>query len=221
MTTEQARAMLLKHDDALRGGPDDERDNLLANLRPYECVKGRHLAEIVAALHTLAPELASGPSMDRGAIHSTWDLCRTARIWTRGPREPMFHGSQFIPPDRKRLLDDWIDEIEAIAINLARSPGLEGWLTFAGVSWLILKHQLRAEAACLVPLLVEVLEGNLANESRSADAGDAVYACQALASIGPPARDSIGLLRRLAEETRFEELRSAADHAITQIDFDG
>ncbi len=129
----------------------------------------------------------------------------------------MFHGKDFIPPDRKSMLDDWIKEIESIILLLTRNPDPENWSRFAGVSWYVSKHRLQSEAECLIPAFVEFLEGYLANQADYFDPSEAIYTCQALASIGPTAVDAMTILRRIEAETRFDELKLAAAEALAVI----
>src|SRR3954469_770712 len=94
LTTVEARQTLLRHSE---GAPADTPTTLLETLRPYRGIRDEHYLEILHALATLAPELRTAGAVDREVVHSVWELCRTARAWTRAPPEPMFDGPQFIP----------------------------------------------------------------------------------------------------------------------------
>src|SRR4051812_7634805 len=138
------KALLRRHCDS---GPED--DTLLGWLRPYRGLERRHLTEILHALLVAAPALSEPASVDRGLVHSLWDLCRTARAWTRGPHEPMFHGPRFIAPAEKRLLDSWIDEIESTSLSLLR--GQPAQFALLGLPWYVVEWGLGSRAAFLVP----------------------------------------------------------------------
>lgn len=161
MNVAEAKAVLLRQCD---GGRED--DTLLWCLCPYTGGERRHLLQILQALTVVAPEL-NGPQLDRDLVRAIWDLCRTIRNWTRQ-----------IPLEAKKSLDEWTDEFEAITLHLLR--GQPAVLAFGGVADLILEHRLGAEAAFLVPLLVEQLQ--------LGESSDNEIICHALESIGLVAR---------------------------------
>ena len=199
-----AKVVLLRHRD---GGAD----TLLGWLRPYRGLDSRHLVEILQALLAAAPAL-NGPVADRELVYALWDLCRTARNWTRGPPDPNFHGRHFIPPDDKRRLDGWIDEIEAVTLHLL--AGQPASVAFLGLPWNVLEWELGPRAAFLVPLFREMLREYAADES---DGEDEVVLCRALASMGPAAAAAVPEVAAAAERSRYPEVRAAAGEALRAI----
>ena len=219
MTPAEARQTLLRH---AVGAPAETPTTLLESLRPYRGVQVEHLLEILHALVVVAPGLHGGDAVDREVVHSLWELCRTARAWTRGPHEPEFHGLRFIPPDEKATLDRWIGEIEHATLLLLR--GEEEWLAFLGIPWLLTPHRLAARATFLAPLFEEALRQTHEDEADSGvcDPDDGELLCQSLAEMGAAAASALPLLRRVHSDTRFPTVRAAASEAIEALErFEG
>ena len=207
MTRPEATATLHRHFDA---GPGD--DTLLSWLRPYRGVEERHIVEILEALWVLAPTLCEPAAVDRGLVHMLWGLCRTARAWTRGPHEPMFHGRLFIAPADKSRLDSWIDEIESITLNLL--AGLRPVVAFGGMAWYAVAWGLGPKAAFLVPLFQESLREYLADGCID----DIINVCHVLGSIGPAARVTVPLIIEVRDTSDNDEARAAATQAIQALE---
>ena len=203
MTVPEATAIIRRHIDNDLGD-----DTLLGWLRPYRGVEQRHLVELLEALWVLAPSLSESAIVDRVVVHDFWELCRSARNWTRGPHEPMFHGRLFIAPADKSRLDSWIDEIESITLKLL--AGLPPATAFGGMAWYAVAWGLGPQAAFLVPLLKESLPEYLANGC----VDDTVNVCQALGAIGPAARGAVPLLIAVRDTSGDAEARAAASAAL-------
>ena len=196
--------MLLRH---VAGEPED--DTILGCLRPYRGVNDRHLAEILHALLVAAPGLNGPTEVDRGLVHAIWELCRTVRAWTRGPREPMFHGLQFITPAEKRRLDSWTEQVESITLSLLRGSPIS--MAFFGLPWYVVEWGLGPQATFLAPLFTEMLKG-LGEEASDDD--DKINLCRALASMGSAARGASAIIRTAGERSRHPEVREAAAEAL-------
>ena len=207
MTVPEATATIRRHFETDHGG-----DTLLCWLRPYRGVEQRHHVEILEALWVLAPTLSEPAAVDRELIHRLWGLCRTARAWTRGPHEPMFHGRLFIPPAEKSRLDSWIDEIESITLNLL--AGLRPALAFGGMAWYAVAWGLGPQAAFLVPLFQE----SLREHTPDGCVDDVINLCHALGSIGPAARGAVPLLIEVRDTTADAEARAAAVGALLALE---
>ncbi len=206
MTLPEAQATLRRHVDNDLGD-----DTLLGWLRPHRGVEQRHLVEILEALWTLAPTLSEPATVDRVVVHDFWELCRTARAWTRGPHEPMFHGRQFIAPADKARLDSWIDEIESITLLLL--GGLSPAQAFGGMAWYVVAWGLGPQAAFLVPPFCDSLREDLADGAPE----DVVNVCHALGSIGPAARVAVPLLIEVRDTSDNAEARAAAIGALQAV----
>lgn len=206
MTVPEATAIIRRHIDNDLGD-----DTLLGWLRPYRGVEQRHLVELLEALWVLAPSLSESAIVDRVVVHDFWELCRSARNWTRGPHEPMFHGRLFIAPADKSRLDSWIDEIESITLKLL--AGLPPATAFGGMAWYAVAWGLGPQAAFLVPLFRESLPEYLADGC----VDDTIYVCQALGAIGPAARGAVPLLIEVRDTSGNAEARAAASAAIRAL----
>lgn len=215
MTQAEAKSTLLRHAE---GAPAETPATLLESLRPYRGIRVEHFLEILQALVVIAPALRSDPTVDREVVHAIWELCRTARDWTRGPHEPMFHGREFIPASEKKALDEWVDAFESITLYLLR--GEDESLAFMGVPWLVARHRLAPRATFLAPLFIESLRQLHEDESDSGvlepDDGEAL--CQLLAEMGSAAKGTIPVLRQVQSNTRFAALRAAAAGALRALE---
>lgn len=197
---------MLRHLECM---PED--DTLLGWLRPYRGVQDRHLTEILHALLVVAPELNGPAAVDRGLVHAVWELCRTARAWTLGPHEPMFHGRQFIAAAEKRRLDDWVDQVEKITLSLLRGSPVS--LAFFGLPWYIVEWGFGPEAAFLAPLFTGMLQ-ELAGQGAD---DDEINLCRALGSMGPTARAAATPIRIVIDRSTSPEARAAAIAALQAI----
>lgn len=173
-----------------------------------------HFLEILHALVVLAPELNCRDKVDREVVHTLWYLCRAARAWTRGPREPMFHGPCFISPAEKKILDEWIDKIEAITLDLLR--GHEVWSAFLGMPWYVLQYRLGAKAAFLKEVFAEALR-MLQKEESQMSVDDEVMICEVFGAMGARAKSVVPLLMELQSRTNFDVVRSAVVKALDCI----
>jgi hypothetical protein len=208
MEIEDAVRVLRKHN----GEFDGESDTLLNNLRPYSGIDKRHFSEIVKALYFAAP-LLNSKQVDRDLVHTIWDLTRSARLWTRGPREPMFHGRNFISDDDKKTLDRWIDEIESITLYLLR--GFEDWEAISGLAEELNHHDSLVDTSWLVTPFMKSLDYHLNMENHGGLGDDEEILCDALVKIGPTALPAIPVLQRVASGTKHEHVKSAAEKAIS------
>lgn len=211
MNLHDAKRTLRKHYAEL----PEEQDNLLGRLRPYSGLDPKHFTEILQALLALAPTLSAESRVDCETVHVIWDLCRSARKWTEGPHEPMFHGKDFISPSDKETLDRWVDEIESITLDLLR--GLPVWQTFSGLAEQINHYNLVAEPQFLAPVFTEALQNQLCEEQTIIVADEEVCLCNALAAIGPPAQQCVPLLQQLKDVSPFDEVKQAAQRALDTI----
>lgn len=207
MNTDEAVHTLRRHNGEL----EDETDTFLDSLRPYSGIKSSHFTEIVKALYFAAPRLNT-PQADRDLIHTIWDLTRCARLWTRGPHEPMFHGREFISPSEKQSLDHWIFTIESITLYLLR--GFAGWEAIDGLSEEINIHDSITETDWLVQPFMKSLEYHLEMEKEGGFGDDAESLCKAFVKIGPAAQTAIPVLGKVASKTRFPNVKSEAETAI-------
>ncbi len=204
MDSSGAKAVLLRH---LECGPED--DTILSALRPYRGVKDDHLVEVLHALLTAAPQLNGPTEVDRVLVHAIWELCRTVRAWTRGPHEPMFHGRQFVPPEEKRRLESWTDEVESITLSLLRGSSVA--MAFFGLPWYVVDWGVGPQTAFLAPLFTEMLQELTKEES---DDDDKVNLCRALGSMGPAARGAAAVIRTVGERSTHPEVRAAVAEAL-------
>ena len=210
MDTNDAIQILRKHNGEL----DDETDTLLNNLRPYIGINRAHFSEIVEALFFAAP-LLNTPEIHRDLVHTIWDLTRSARLWTCGPREPMFHGRDFISDEDKQTLDRWIYEIESITLYLLR--GFEDWEAISGLAEEINIHDSILEPSWLVQPFMTSLQYHLNLENDGGFGGDEEILCNALVKIGPAALPAVPLLKRVASATKYPDVKLAADNAISAL----
>lgn len=206
-----AKRTLLRHAE---GAPSEAPDTLLTSLRPFRGIQEQHFLEILHAIVILAPKLNCQAQVDREVVHAIWDLCRTARAWTRGPREPMFHGPRFIPPDKKKVLDEWIDTIESITLDLLR--GQEVWLAFLGMPWYVLRYRFGVKAAFLTEIFVEALR-ELQKEETASSIDDEVMICEVFGAMGAAAKNVVPALRDLQAHTKLDAVRSAVIKALQSI----
>jgi hypothetical protein len=207
MDSAEAKAVLLRHQ-----GGEPEEDTILGWLRPYRGVNDRHLAEILHALLVAAPCLNGPTEIDRGLVHAIWELCRTVRAWTQGPREPMFHGLRFISPAEKRRLDSWTDQVESITLLLLRGRAIS--MAFFGLPWYVVEWGLGPHAAFLAPLFTEMLQ-ELGEEESNDD--DKINLCRALASMGSAARGAAAVIHTVGERATHSEVKGAAAEALRAI----
>ena len=165
------------------GDLEDEPDNLLDGLRPYSGIKQSHFSEIVHALLVVAPLLNSKDEVDRKLVHTIWDLTRSARLRTIGPREPMFHGKNFISESDKRTLDRWIDQIEDLTLRLLN--GLPAWYVFSDVANEINIHNGIVDPTFPLSSFCQALQYHLEQEGQGGMGDDSEMLCEALGNIGP------------------------------------
>ncbi len=210
MNTDEAFRVLRKHNAELEA----ETDTLLNSLRPYTGIKRAHFSEIVKALFFASP-LLNTERVNRDLVHTIWDLTRSARLWTRRPHEPMFHGRDFISGTDKQTLDRWIYEIESITLCLLR--GFADWEAIDGLSEEINLHDSLVDREWLVAPFLRSLEYHLAMENDGGFGDDAESLCRALAKIGFAARTSIPTLERVASTTKYPDVKSAAEAAIMSL----
>ena len=210
MDINDAIQVLRKHNGEL----DGETDTFLNNLRPYTGIDKVHFSEIVKALF-FAAALLNTPGIRRDLVRTIWDLTRSARLWTCGPREPMFHGRDFISDEDKRTLDRWIYEIESITLYLLR--GFEAWEAISGLADEINLHDSIVEPSWLVPPFMTLLQYHLDLENDGGFGDDEESLCNALAKIGRAALPAVPLLTRVASTTKYPEVKLAADNAISAL----
>ncbi|WP_425396550.1 hypothetical protein [Aeoliella sp.] len=210
MDSDEAVLVLRKHNGEL----EDTSDTLLDSLRPYKGIYKAHFSEIVKALYFAAP-LLNTKKVDSDLVHTIWDLTRTARLWTEGPREPMFHGVDFISDADKETLARWISEIESITLYLLR--GFEDWEAIDRLAEEINQHDSILNPDWLVAPLMKSLEYHLEHESEGGFGEDEEILCNALTKIGAPALPAVPLLQRVATSTAFPEAKSAAENAIAAL----
>jgi hypothetical protein len=208
MEIEDAVLVLRKHNGEL----DDGDDTLLNNLRPYTGINNRHFSEIVKALFFAAP-LLNSQQVDRDLVHTIWDLTRSARLWTHGPREPMFHGRNFISDDDKKTLDRWTYEIESITLYLLR--GFEDWEAISGLAEELNHHDSLVDTSWLVSPFMKSLDYHLDMENHGGFGDDEEILCDALIKIGPVASPAIPALERVASNTKYPNVKSAAEKTIS------
>ncbi|GAA5505587.1 hypothetical protein [Novipirellula caenicola] len=208
MDTDEAIRVLRKHNGEL----DDETDTLLNCLRPYSKIDTAHFSEIVKALYFAAP-LLNTPEVHRDLVHTIWDLTRSARLWTRGPREPMFHGRNFISDDDKKTLDRWIYEIESITLCLLR--GFEDWEAISGLAEELNHHDSIVDTSGLVSPFTKSLDYHLDMENHGGFGDDEEILCDALIKIGPDASPAIPVLQRLGSSTKYPNVKSSAENTIS------
>lgn len=213
METDEAIRLLRKHNAEL----DDECDGLLLRLRPYVGIEKTDFSEIVKALYFAAP-LLNGMEVNRDLVRTVWDLTRSARLWTAGSREPMFHGRNFISDNDKQTLDRWIYEIESITLDLLR--GFEGWEAISGLAEEINHHDSIVDSDWLVSPFIKSLEYHLDMENHGGFGDDEQILCKALAKIGTASLPAIPLLERVASSTKFPDVKSAATNTIAILDRD-
>jgi hypothetical protein len=207
MTPYEATQVLRKHSGQL----EDDTDTLLRNLRPFTGINKRHFSEIVESLYFAAPLLNSG-QVEAGLVHTIWDLTRSARLWTTGPREPMFHGRDFISADDKTTLDRWIFTIESITLYLLR--GFEDWEAVDGLSEEINLHDSIVNPSWLVQPFMKSLEYHLDGENHGGYGDDAESLCNALLKIGRDAMPALPIIKRVASQTKYPNSKAAADNAL-------
>jgi len=213
MNPDEAVHLLRKHNAML----DDETDTLLNSLRPYTGIKRSHFSEIVKALFFASP-LLNTEQIDRELVHTIWDLTRSARLWTRGPHEPMFHGRDFISDTDKQTLDRWIFEIESITLDLLR--GFADWEAIDRLAEEINHHDSLVDHDWLVAPFQKSLEYHLAMENDGGFGDDAEVLCRALAKIGSAAQTAIPTLKRVAATTKYPDVKSEAETAIIAVSRD-
>jgi len=206
-----ARQRILHHATWLAS---DAPDSLLSTLRPYRGLQRSHFLEVVYALLVLAPELREPALVDRAVVHALWDLCRTARDWTRGPREPMFHGRDFLSPDDQRFLDEWLGLIESASLRLL--AGHSVLVAFGGLPWSLKQNNLAPQASLFREFLVELLQAALADEN-VVTASDEETICEVLGAMGEPARDAVPALILVKTTTKFPAVRAAASSALDNL----
>ena len=209
MNTDEAVNVLRKHNAELH----DETDTFLHSLRPYTGIKKSHFSEIVKALFFVSP-LLNTVHVNRDLVHTIWDLTRSARLWTRGPREPMFHGRDFISETDKQTLDRWIYEIESITLYLLR--GFEDWEAIDGLAEELNHHDSLVDNEWLVPPFLKSLEYHLGMENDGGFGDDSEILCRALAKIGT-AQTVIPTLERVASTTKYPNVKSEAETAIAVL----
>lgn len=208
MSTDEAVRILRKHN----GEFNDETDTLIGNLRPYVGINKLHFSEIVKALY-FAASLLNTEKVDRDLVHTIWSLTRTARLWTCGPREPMFHGRNFISDDDKRTLDRWIAEIESITLYLLR--GFEDWNAIENLAEEINRHDSIVDPSWLVSPFIKSLQFYHEMENEGDYGDDEEHFCDALIKIGPSALPAVSAIKQVAAATRFPNVKTAAERAIT------
>jgi hypothetical protein len=211
MTIDEAIQVFRKHNDEIEGEPD----NLLRNLRPYCGISKAHFTDIVHALLTVAPLLNSDQFVDRDLIRRIWNITRDARLMTRGPHDPMFHGRHFISDSDKRTLDRWIYEIESITLKLLR--GFADWEVFAVLANEVNLHDSLENAHFLVRPFCIALEDHLGLENDSQFSDDEELLCEALGKLGIYGIPALPVLRRVATETKFPEVKACAEGAMLAI----
>ncbi len=211
MNTNDAIQVLRKHNGEL----GSMSDTLLGSLRPYTSLQKAHFSDIVKAIYFAAP-LLNAQAVERDLVHSIWELTRSARLWTKGPREPMFHGRHFISDDDKQTLDRWLFVIEDMTLDLLR--GFEDWEVTTGLACELASYDSILNPDWLVPPFMISLKYQVDMEDENTfDGGDCEALCTAFAKIGPPAMVAVPLLKSVASNTRFPEVTSAAERAITVL----
>lgn len=211
MNFAEAKRLILKHAE---GAPSETPSTLLESLRPYRGLQDRHFLEILEALVTVAPQLNAGATVDREIVHALWDLCCTARAWTRGPIEPMFHGRRFISGEEKQMLDEWIGIIEECTLHLLR--GGEIPIAFMGLPWYVNKYQWGDRASFLAPAFIALLPEYFDSESLDVT-DDVVYLCTALATMTSAKERILQALRDIQERESHPEIQAAVSRAIEQL----
>lgn len=211
MNFAEAKRLILKHAE---GAPSETPSTLLESLRPYRGIQDRHFLEILEALVTAAPQLNAGTTVDREIVHALWDLCCTARNWTRGPIEPMFHGRRFISAEEKQMLDEWLGIIESCTLHLLR--GGEIPIVFMGLPLYVNKYQWGDRAAFLAPAFIALLPEYCDSESLDAT-DDVVYLCTALATMTSAKEPILRALRGMQERATDREIQVAVRRAIEQL----
>ncbi|MCC9608986.1 hypothetical protein LOC68_07510 [Blastopirellula sp. JC732] len=212
MNIDDAILLLQKHNNYLA----DEPDNFIGNLRPYSGIRKAYFSEIVKAIYFAAP-LLNQPHVDRDTIHLIWDMTRGARLLTQPPHEPHFHGRHFISAEDKQTLDRWIYMLEELTLDLLR--GLEPWEPIGWqIPWEMTQYDSIVDPAWLTEPLMKSLESFLDNQADGVLLDDdQIMLCNALGMIGADAASAISLLQQVAEASRYEPARTAAQNAIATI----
>lgn len=210
MKTAEAVEVLRKHNGEL----EEFSETLLWSLRPYRGIRKSHFSEIVKAIYFAAP-LLNSKQADRDLVHTIWNLTRSARLWTLGPPDPMFHGREFITDDDKKTLDRWIYEVESITLDLLR--GFKDWEAISGLSDEINLHDSIVAPSWLVPPFLKSLTYHLEMENHGGFGDDQESLCKALTKIGPTTTPAVPVLETVASKTKYPNVRSAAENAISVL----
>jgi hypothetical protein len=207
LTQSEARAVLRKH----AGWDDCDSSGLIGFLRPYRELRSEFLVEIVQAVHTLLDEFRN-PHVDAELVRAAWDITFTARQWTRGPHEPMFHGRNFISAVDKTRLDDWLYAFENWVLRLLNTSG-----PLTTFDWLVFQRIGGAERlGFAMPIILERISDGMDCDP-DFEHDDKIPYCELLTAMGPAGGSAVGLLEELMTRTKSQEVRHAAHRALKAV----
>jgi hypothetical protein len=154
--------------------------------------------------------------VDRQVVAAIWQMCHLARLWGVGP-EGMLRRNTLISDFDVSRLEKWIEIVEHAAIALLNGLGMHEAINSYGVY--IRDNGAGSNARQIAPLLESAIIDD--------DLNDPTDVVEALAAIGPAARQALPTLRKAATRTyrlvqpvdRFNvEVRAKIEAAIRRIE---